>query len=434
MFKKSKRKIVVSILSVLILLLFGTFCVIYLASYADMTKENRLLLKQYADSYVLFQETDSGDENGAEGTGIKDIGGETEKNPDGDEGKRNDRINPPIGSPMLKLSTFYSVAISKDGEVLKTDTADISTFEESELTEMAQEILNDGKSDGIKNNLLYKTEDKGEYILVAFLDNTVMLKNVDTLIGYTLIFGGVALIVMFFLARYLAEKIVSPLEESYQKQKQFISDAGHELKTPTAIINANADLLSREIGENRWLANIQYENERMSALIAQLLDLARTESSSPWKETTDLSRLVYGETLPFESVAYENGLVLNSDIEENIKVNGNAGQLKQLTSILLDNAVRHGKKGNEVRLTLKKEKNHAVLSVVNDGEEIPPEKRKHLFERFYKTDDARPDDYRHYGLGLTIAKAVAVAHKGTINVRCYDGKIEFSVKIPSQNK
>lgn len=123
-------------------------------------------------------------------------------------------------------------------------------------------------------------------------------------------------------------------------------------------------MLSREIGENRWLANIQYENERMSALIAQLLDLAKTESSSPQKETTDLSRLVYGETLPFESVAYENGLVLNSDIEENIKVNGNAGQLKQLTSILLDNAVRHGKKGNEVRLTLRKEKNHAVLSVV----------------------------------------------------------------------
>lgn len=206
MFKKSKRKIVVSILSVLILLLFGTFCVIYLASYADMTKENRLLLKQYADSYVLFQETDSGDENGAEGTGIKDIGGETEKNPDGDEGKRNDRINPPIGSPMLKLSTFYSVAISKDGEVLKTDTADISTFEESELIEMAQEILNDGKSDGIKNNLLYKTEDKGEYILVAFLDNTVMLKNVDTLIGYTLIFGGVALIVMFFLGEISRRK------------------------------------------------------------------------------------------------------------------------------------------------------------------------------------------------------------------------------------
>ena len=232
------------------------------------------------------------------------------------------------------------------------------------------------------------------------------------------------------MARCLANRIVSPLEESYQRQKQFISDAGHELNTAVAVINANVELLSREIGENQWLSNIQYENERMSALIIQLLDLARTEQAKPQMESVDLSRLVWGEALPFETVAYESGLTLNNTISENVYVSGNSVQLRQLTSILLDNAIRHSTSGGEVELILKKEKNYAVLSVINDGEEILPEQKKHLFERFYRTDTARSEDGSHYGLGLAIAKAITQTHKGTIDVRCSDGKVIFTVKIP----
>lgn len=410
MFKKSRRKIVAAILSVLVLLLCGTFCIIYLASYAEMTNENRRLLEQYVDAYTLPGMLNSGNS---------------------DTGRtKDDRVNPPAKPPRLELSTFYSVAISKTDQVLKVDTADISTFGEDRLTELAREIAGNGKSEGVENNLIYRMEDKGEYILVAFLDNTVMLENVGTLINYTLIFGGVALVLLFFLARYLANRIVAPLEESYQRQKQFVSDAGHELKTPVAVVNANLELLSREIGENPWLSNIQYENERMSALIIQLLELARAENVTPQMETIDWSRLVCGETLPFETVAYENGLVLNSRISGNIYVHGNSVQLKQLTSILIDNAIRHSDSGKEVCIILKKEKGHAVLSVVNDGKEIPTEDQKHLFERFYRTDTARTGEDKHYGLGLAIAKAITVTHKGTIEVQCHDGKVEFTVKIP----
>ncbi len=255
MFKQSRRKIVAAILLVLVLLLCGTFCVIYLASYVEMTSENKSLLEQYVNNYSLMGETDM-------------------RAPD------TDRISgspnpPPKNPPMLELFTFYSVAISKSGQVLKVDTADISTLDEDSLTELAGEIIEDGKNRGVKNNLIYRASDKGEYTLVAFLDNTVMLENAETLIDYTLIFGGIALVLLFFLARFLANRIIAPLEESYKKQKQFISDAGHELKTPISVVNANMELLSREIGENQWLANIQYENERMSALISQLLDLAK---------------------------------------------------------------------------------------------------------------------------------------------------------------
>lgn len=412
MFKQSRRKIVAAILLVLVLLLCGTFCVIYLASYVEMTNENKSLLEQYVNNYSLMGETDM-------------------RAPD------TDRISgspnpPPKNPPMLELSTFYSVAISKSGQVLKVDTADISTLDEDSLTELAGEIIEDGKNSGVKNNLIYRAEDKGEYTLVAFLDNTVMLENAETLIDYTVIFGGIALVLLFFLARFLANRIIAPLEESYKKQKQFISDAGHELKTPISVVNANMELLSREIGENQWLANIQYENERMSALISQLLDLARTENVKPQMENIDLSRLVCGETLPFETVAYENGLLLSSEIAENICIHGNSVQLKQLTSILLDNAIRHSTNGKEVNIVLKKEKNSAVLSVSNDGEEISPEQKKYLFERFYRTDTARTGEDKHYGLGLAIAHAITLTHKGTIDVQCHDKKVEFVVKIPIQ--
>lgn len=412
MFKKSKRKIIGALLAVLVILLFGTMCVIYLASYAEMTRENRSLLEQYVSDYTLEEKT----------------GKPAPGRPEGAPDRR------PFNPPRLELSTFYSVAVSKSGQILKVDTADVSTIEEESLTQLAADIIERGKKSGVERHLIYQAEDKGSYILVAFLDNTVMVENVETLISYTLIFGAAALVLLFLLARYLADRIVAPLEESYKRQKQFVSDAGHELKTPVAVVNTNLELLSRQIGENQWLSNIQYENQRMSALISQLLDLARTENAAPQMETVDLSHLVCGETLPFETVAYENGLVLNSDIEESICMDGNSVQLKQLTSILLDNGIRHSTNGKEVAIRLQKEKNYAILSVSNDGDEIPPEQRNYLFERFYRLDAARTGEDSHYGLGLAIAKAIVLTHKGTIDVQCHDGKVEFKAKLPLHSR
>ena len=416
MFKTSRRKIVASILAVLFLLLFGTICIIYFASYMQMAEENRELLRQYSSEYRLGEEQEKPP---LQATPAQD-------SPPPSARQRR----PPGGPPRLELSTFYSVAISKEGQVLKVDTADVSTLDEETLTELAFQLINDLKQEGVEQDLIYQITDKGDYILAAFLDNTLMMDNARALINYTLIFGGSSLILLFFLSRYLAKRIVAPLEESYKRQKQFVSDAGHELKTPIAVVNANLELLSRQIGENQWLSNIQYENERMSALITQFLELAKTESTVPAMDNVDLSRLVYGEVLPFETVAYEQGLTLNSQLEEAVFVNGNSLQLKQLVSILIDNALRHNEGGSEIMVLLKKERGHGILSVINSGKSIPEEQKSQLFERFYRADSARTDEGGHYGLGLAIAKNIAAAHKGTIQVRCYDGKVEFFVKIP----
>ena len=410
MFKKSRRKIVAAIMSILVLLWVGTLGVIYASSYFEMTKQNRQMLKIHAEMYNINQDA-------IDFPSFK-------PRPDGNR-NFNHIFNP--DSPRFQLSTFYSIAVSYDGDILEIRNEMPSVYSDDALKELAKDIIKGSRSHGTKNNLSFYKTDKDGYTLVSFMDNTVINESAMTLFRYTLIFGGIALVLFFFLSVYLAKRIVTPLEESYQKQ--FISDAGHELKTPVSVVNANAELLSREIGDNTWLKNIQYENERMGMLVGQLLDLARTENVTPQKEYIDFSRLVAGEALPFESVAFEKGLTLNTNITSNIGVIGNSTQFKQIVSILLDNAIRHSKGDGEVWLSLTKEHGFAKFSVINKGDEIPVEQREQIFERFYRVDTARNSEDKHYGLGLAIAKAITTSHKGNIAVHCFDGFVEFRVQI-----
>ena len=409
MFKKSRKKIVAAIMSVLVLLWVGTLSVIYASSYIEMSRQNERLLKAHAEMYTL-----SGFFNDIMPPSMPFPGG-----------------NPNFAdTPVFQLSVFYTVAVSYNGNVIEIKNNPPTVHSDEELKNMALSIISSDKTNGTKNNLSFYKADKNGYTLVTFMDNTITNENALTLFRYTLIFGSLALIVFFFLSVFLAKKIVDPLEKSYIKQKQFISDAGHELKTPVSVVSANAELLSREMGDNPWLQNIQYENERMGILVGQLLELARTENVTPNTEQINLSRLVAGEALAFESLAFEKGLILKCDITDGINVRGNSTQLRQIISILLDNAIQHSTREGDVLLSLTKEHSFARLSVINNGDEIPSEHREKIFERFYRMDTARNSDSGHYGLGLAIAKAVTDSHKGHIEVLCFDGLVEFRVLLP----
>ena len=176
MFKRTRRRIVAAILLVLVVVLGGTFGVIYLASYADMTHENRGLLEQYVDAYTYPEET------------RPDALAQTQM------GAPPPEDTPHAGPPRVELSTFYSVAIARDGTVLKVDTAKVSTISRDALVALAQKIIARGKKQGVEQHLIYCMADKGTYTLVAFLDNTVVLESAATLINYTLLFGGAALL------------------------------------------------------------------------------------------------------------------------------------------------------------------------------------------------------------------------------------------------
>lgn len=430
MFNKSRRKIIVSIMGSLILLFVVTLSVIMFASYREIRQKDSEMLERYVELYRLDSDPNPDDQKTYDQKPDSQRPSDAPEIPEQMQDSGSKKYNPPIEERSdYKLSTFYSVAIAKDGTVRAVDDGDRSVYEEEELVEIATRLIEQGNKCGTTGNLDYMIRNRPGYTLVAFLDSTVSESSLDTLLKNILIVGGISLVVLFFISLFLSKWIIRPLEENDRKQKQFISDASHELKTPVSVISANSEMLSREIGKNEWLANIQYENERMGALITQLLELSRAESAGFVMEHIDFSRIVTGEAIAFDSLAFERGKTIISDIEDGINISGSRTQLQQLASILLDNALRHST-GTDVVLKLKKHGHSAVLTVENDADEIPPEKQKHLFDRFYRVDEARNSESGHYGLGLSIAKAVTERHKGSIAVSCHDGKVCFTVVLP----
>ena len=421
MFKRTRKKIILAIMGALVLLFAITLSVIMLASYREIRQENMDMLKRHVELYYLEDEAG----------GPADLPPEVPMN--GFDGHAPEpREKPPLDQkPDYQLSTFYSVAFGENDAVIAVDNGEKEVYSEEELVGIAREILTGNNTSGRFGALTYIVDHRPDYTLVAFMDNTVSESGLSTLLRNVLIVGGTAILVMFFISLYLSKRIIRPLEENDQKQKQFISDASHELKTPVAVISTNAELLSREIGENEWLSNIVYENDRMGELVRQLLDLSRAENAEIPMEQVDFSRVVTGETLALETLAFDCGRVFRTDIEDGIIFTGRKTQLTQLVSILLDNAIRHAT-GSEIEISLKRQGHHAVLSVINDGDEIPQDKLDHLFDRFYRVDEARNSEGQHYGLGLSIAKAVTEKHGGSITVSCRDGKIRFAVSLPAK--
>ena len=407
MFHKSRKKIILSIMLPLIVLFALTLTVILLASYREIRVKNAEMLDRFVQN----------DRN------------EPQALPEPPPRPGNRPEDAPFEERRdFQLATFYAVTLAEDGSVLSVDNGEKDVYPEEELIRTARNLLAAGKVSGKTGSLFYRVSQKEGGTLIAFLDNTVTESGMQTLLRNVLLVGGIAIAVLFLLSLYLSGRIIRPLEENDRRQKQFISDASHELKTPVSVISASAELLSRELGENEWLSNIQYENRRMGELVGQLLELSRAERTQITTERLDLSRIVAGEALALESVAFDRGRTIRTEIAENVHVTGNRSQLTQLVSILLDNAIRHST-GTEITVSLSRHGRTAELCVANPGPEIPPSQQARLFDRFYRLDEARNGESQHYGLGLAIAKAITEQHGGSIGVACMDGTVRFTVLL-----
>ena len=419
MFRKTRRSIIFTVVFSLLALMTVTLTTIYLSNRIAMRHENEEMLRTYVERYSLDGQATDPDND--ERPDFRKDDDPPPEPPDDREPKRDE--------PRFRLSTFYSVAYAKSGEVLAVKNGNDALQSEESLLAIADSILHGGKQSGAKGNIRYLVSDRGDYTLVAMIDSTIGDNSQQVLFKEMLAIGAAAMAVLFVISVFLARRIVRPLEENDRKQKRFVSDAGHELKTPIAVISANSELLGRQIGANEWLANIDYENERMSQLVQQLLFLSRAENGEMPKETVDFSKLVGGETLPFESYAFEKGKRIDAEIEQGVAVEGNPNQLRQLVSILLDNALSHGT-GDGIGLTLRSQRHTAALTVSNDADELNAETLSHLFDRFYRADEARTETDGHYGLGLSIAQAVVQAHGGEIRAEYKKPRAVFTVTLP----
>ena len=415
LFRASQNKITATIMVLLTLILLGTLLTISLTTYRGVYRNNQRILEVFLEDYI-------------KGNGPKEAPKDAPKDA---AGIPEDRI-------ASESAVMYLVEFSSDGSVIGIMNDVKPVLSDEALKDLAAQLMAAGKTSGISGRMIYRIASDGSSgrTYVGMMDNTLIGSSMKTLILNTVVFGAVALIILFFVSVKASGEIMTPIEEIYRKQKQFISDAGHELKTPISTVNANAEILQREIGNNRWLENILYENRRMKELVTGLLDLSRTENTEAVHTDVDFSRIVTGGILPFDSIAFEKGLLLESDIRSGIHLEGDPNQLGQLIATLLDNAVSHaetdpdaGDGGNRILITLHEENKRAVLKVSNPGKAIPEEERDKIFERFYRTDSSRELN-GHYGLGLAIAKAVATAHEGEIKVECQKGITTFTVRIP----
>ena len=259
--------------------------------------------------------------------------------------------------------------------------------------------------------------------------------QVKKIMVFSTIMTLMSLIIIYLVSKKISEVIVKPINETLEKQKQFISDASHELKTPLAVIEANADVLENEIGNNKWLTYIQSETESMDKLINELLLLAKIENvdSIKYYEKINLSEYIETITSMFESIAYEKKIKIITKVQNDIILKCNKQDIEHIVSTLLDNAIKHSVIEKDVEVELFQEKNNNIINIKNCGEPIPKDQQDKIFERFYRVDKARNREEKRYGLGLAIAKSTVIKYNGKIDVECKEGITCFKVYLPKND-
>lgn len=342
----------------------------------------------------------------------------------GEDGRRIER--PQDIKETLETDGIYKFSMNNDFKIVKKSIANSDEVEKYAMTIGKRNLEN-----GILGKYIYKVRKLGNNeISVTLMENESIVFNIKIKIIFSLGIGIVSIIIVYILAKKVSNTIVKPVEETLEKQKQFISDASHELKTPLAVIEANSDVLEDKVGKNKWITYIQNEIQSMNKLVNELLLLAKMEDTThnSYKKF-DLSKEIKMIISVFESMAYEKQIDVITNIQDNIEFNGDKEDVKHILSTLIDNGIKHTEKGKKLIVELSKEKNEIKIQVKNEGEPIPKEEQLKIFERFYRVDKARNRDEKRYGLGLAIAKQTVEKYNGTIEVSCKDGITNFIVKI-----
>ena len=328
-------------------------------------------------------------------------------------------------------STVYTVILNSDNTPSLIINHSDSSITNDEIKEVVNKLIAQNKSYCIGN--LYTNKYSYKYVeqdYITVVDNSSTNELLYNTLMITLLIFVLLEVLFVLISKNIANRIARPVEKSFNQQKQFIADASHELKTPLAVIMASADALESNPTEKKWLENIKSESDRMNKLIADLLELAKSDFVNDKSQFSvgNLSKTVEKSILTFEGVMFENGVLLSDEIEENIELNMSEAKIQQLTSILLDNAVKHSETGGTVEVKLKKDKD-IVLTVTNQGEGIPEGEEEKIFERFYRADESRNRNENRYGLGLAIAKNICKSHNAKISAKSGDGKTTFTVNF-----
>ncbi|MEF2966673.1 HAMP domain-containing sensor histidine kinase [Paenibacillus sp. M1] len=415
MFKKLRNRFLLMNMVIISVIMLVAFTTTYTITYQNVHRDIDIRLQQVAESY----RQDDG-KHGMDGGMSMSMSAQKLENGKPFQRGRGGQTPPP------ELSVSFALYTDREWNLLSAD----SRFDmNSEFYETAREVAalhpeNSGPFTLNDTSWAYRVEQNPEGYTIVYLDVTAQRNIISNLI-YTFSIVALAMfVVIYAISRYFANRSIAPVREAFDKQKRFIADASHELKTPLAVINTNADVLLANsedtiAAQSKWLHHIKSETERMKKLTNDLLYLTQMDEGREHMIYVpfNLSEAVESIILTMEAVIFEQDIAFTYEIEPNLTLTGSSEQIKQVAMILLDNAIKYTNPKGSIDLSLKKQHNHLLLKVTNTGEGIAPEHQDHIFDRFYRAEASRSRKHGGYGLGLAIAKSIVEQHKGKIFVK-----------------
>lgn len=347
---------------------------------------------------------------------------------------RFEKPSPDKFSPETPFeSRYFTVEMKKDGTILKTNLGRIAAVDKYTAEEYGEEVGKKSKTGGFIANYRYRKEDLGgQNMMIIFLDCGKSLSTFYDFLITSLLVSVLGVGAVFVLLVFVSGRIVQPFALSYEKQKRFITDAGHEIKTPLTIIDADAAVLEMEAGENEWIQDIQKQTQRLKELTNDLIYLSRMEEKPGHIQMTDfpISEIAIETAESFQSIAKMQNKKFTYEIQPMAGYRGVPEEIRRLFSILLDNAMKYSDEQGAIFFQLKQRGKSICIIVFNTVDFIETEQLQYLFDRFYRTDVSRNSQARGYGIGLSIARAIVLAHKGKITVSSENGRtILFTVLL-----
>ncbi len=337
----------------------------------------------------------------------------------------------PFSGEAPYMIRFFAVRYSESGELLDINQDYIASVSESEALSFAGRVLEGGKEHGFYGSYRYFVKTAERETTVIFLNAERELHAVRGLLVNTLLIAAISLVIVFLLVLLLAKRAVAPYMRNLEMQKQFITNAGHELKTPLTAISTSADVLAMEHGDNEWVQNIQVQSGRLARLITNLITLSRLDEERPALEKSEfsLSDALWETADSFLPLMRARGKAYSQSIGDGLAVNSNRAAVQQMASILLDNAVKHSPPGAKISLKAFRKGRRIAIEVSNTCEELARPELKHLFDRFYRVDQSHSETASGSGIGLSVAKATAEALGGKIHAELSGNVICFQITL-----
>ena len=320
---------------------------------------------------------------------------------------------------------FFIVHCNWEGQLMDIFHEHISSVDQEEIRQEAERILSGHREKGYWKDYRYMVRQEDAGVTIIFLNVFREQRLIRSLFWVSVVTALLSFCVVLALTVFFSGRAIRPYLRNIERQKRFITDAGHELKTPLTSISTSADILEMELEGDEWVENIKKQTARMTRLVSDLVALSRLDEETPFPEKAEfsISDAAWETAEAFGAAAQAKGKTCMQQIEENLRFTGDRAAIQRLLSILLDNAVRYGAEGGEIRLEVFRRHNRIYLMVSNpcDVEKIPDLNR--LFDRFYRPDEARSSDAGGTGIGLSMARAIAEAHGGKITAESRDGRI-----------